>query len=88
MINEHFIIFYLVWYWFMCIMYKNNFLPNKIDALGQKLNSELIQDLGECKFCMNFWSSSVFAVCLGLYMGDYNYLMWGIYSASIAAHFK
>jgi len=121
----------------MCILYKDNFLPNAIDELGQSLISDevprwvyvflfacvigipcallfdawqmyyqaafiflflivvlfriklgpLIQELGECKFCINFWSSSIIAIAITLYTWNPNYIFWGLYASSIKSLF-
>ena len=92
-LNEGFIVFYLVWYFCMQILYKENWLPNKIDSVAHVFNINsffggLLLELSECKFCQNFWTSTIAAIIAASYYMDYKYLFWGVFCASIAAHFK
>ncbi len=92
-IKESFLIFYIVWYWAMCVLYKDNMLPNKLENLGHKFKKNtfcawFFLGLSECKFCMNFWSSSIGGLGLCLYWWDYQYLFWGIFCSSITAFFE
>ena len=92
MINETLIILYLVWYWIMCILYKDNLLPNKLENLGHKLGKNIvgyfILGVSECRFCMDFWSSSFAGLIAFSYCLDYKYLLIGVFYSSISAHFR
>ena len=83
-INESFIIFYLFWFWCMCILYKDNTLPNKLD----QTEIPILQDLSECKFCMDFWSSTILAAIYSYAIGDIKVLFWGVFCSSITALFR
>lgn len=83
-LTETFLIFYLVFNWLTCILYKNNWLPNKLD----ETEKPLLQELAECKFCMDFWISSIMSICFAYIMLDVRILFWGVFCSSITALFR
>jgi hypothetical protein len=83
-LSETFILFYLAFNWLTCILYKNNYLPNKLDST----EIPIIQELGECKFCMDFWISTILAVIYFSYALDFNILLWGVFCSSITSLFR
>jgi hypothetical protein len=90
---EKFIVFYLVWYWVMCILYKNNYLPNKLETLGNKIGYKnligwFLIEVSECKFCMDFWTATLLGVVNFAYFNNYYYLFVGVFCSSISAHFR
>ena len=76
----------------MCFLYKNNWLQNKIDAIGHGLRKDnpvwFFVELAECKFCIDTWFYTFFAAIYSIYALDYTFLIWGVYSASISTHFR
>lgn len=88
MINEQLIVLFFLWYWFMCALYKDNFLPNKIEQLGHKLKFNLLLDLSECKFCMNTWCALIVCSSYALYQWDYRFIIMGFVFSSIEAFIK
>jgi len=93
LLTEQFFIFHLIFYWFTCIIYKDNWFHRHIEELGNKIGSNkkiggLLLDLSMCKFCTDFWLSMIFAYAVADYCNDYNLLIWGVFSTSIIAHFR
>ena len=83
-----FLYFYLGMFWVMSILYKDNWLHNKIEALANATNSGFLWELGQCKFCLDNWFGSFAAICTALYLWDWKVLFWGIFFATISAHFR
>lgn len=86
--NNDFIILFFLWYWLMCALYKDNFLPNKLEQLGDKIKINLIKDLSECKFCMNTWCALIVCSSYALYQWDYRLIIMGFVFSSIEAFVK
>jgi hypothetical protein len=99
MINEYFIILYLVFFWWTCILYKDNMLPNLICEFGERLQQSkkkiinkigiLLQELSSCFFCMDNWICLFFvAIPVSIYNQNFHYLLIGVLFSSISAHFR
>jgi hypothetical protein len=85
-LNESFIIFYLVFVFVCNILFKDNLLPNKLEDIGQKLNNNwFLVGASECLFCMKWWIAVCMAVWYSVYMYDYQYLIWAVYCSSISS---
>ena len=89
-----FIIFYLLFWWVMSILTKDNWIPNKLENIGNwfkknSLLSNLFLGVSECKFCLENHVASLMAVGYFFYLYnpsypiDYYYLIWGFMCASI-----
>ena len=83
-----FFIFYLVFWWVMTILYKNNFIFNKLEKVGHRFKangvlSNFFLSLSECKFCIENHASTLGAICYFSYCLDYKVLFWGLFCASI-----
>lgn len=85
---QDFILFYLFMFWLMSILYKDNFLHNKLEAVSNTLKSSFIFELSQCKFCLDNWIGTFAAICLSIILWDWSILFWGILFASISAHFR
>lgn len=88
MINQEFIILFLLWHWVMTALYKDNLLPNKIEQLGHKIKFNLLLDLSECKFCMGTWGALFLCSGYAVYEGDCFIVLWGFMFASLEALIK
>lgn len=92
-LNESFAIFYLVFYLISKIITKDNWIFNKLENIGNwfKKGSVLnwfFIEVSQCLFCINNWLATICTVPVAIYYFDFKYLMWGILSASISAHFE
>lgn len=96
---ETFFILYLVFWWFTCIVYKDNLLPNFICEKGERLTASkskvivklgmLLQELSTCFFCMDNWIAFIcFGFSVSYYYEDANYLILGILYSAISTHFR
>lgn len=80
--------FYLMFWWVMSILYKDNLAVNNIEKLGNWIGHKTIfgkffLGVSECNFCLENHIASIMAVCYSYYLFDYHYLIWGILCASI-----
>jgi len=88
-LNEMFLVFYLVFHWLTCILYKNNAAFNAMEDIGNGFKKGTVLNkfflgVAECEFCLNNWIAT--GLCLPLaYLVDSHYIIWGILSASISA---
>ena len=84
----NFIIFYLVFWWVMSILYKDNMIHNKLEGLGLKLGRNtsvggFIDSLSQCKFCIENHTSTLMAVSYAYYCQDIKIVIWGFICTSI-----
>ena len=85
---QDFIIFYLVFWWVMGILYKDNMIQNKLESLGiwfgqRTIVGGLITSLSQCKFCIENHTSTIMAISYYCYCQDIKVLIWGILCTSI-----
>lgn len=85
---QDFIIFYLLFWWVMGILYKDNMIHTQLERLGiwlgqRTLIGGLITSLSQCKFCIETHTGTLMAVSYSAYLYDYNYLYWGFLCAAI-----
>ena len=85
---QQFIIFYLVFWWVMGILYKDNMIHSKLENLGiwfgqRTIVGGLITSLSQCKFCIENHTSTILAISYYLYCQDIKVLIWGILCTSI-----
>lgn len=83
-----FIIFYLVFWWVMGILYKDNLIHRNIEEFGIYLGQKtklggFFCDLSQCKFCIENHTSTVMAISYAYYCGDIKIAAWGILCTSI-----
>jgi len=91
MINLDLIGFYLTYYFILQVLWKDNFLPNSIDSLADKLPvtlSEYVKDLAGCKFCMSWWVAVLSVTPIVIYFNEPYYFLWAVYVTAINAHMK
>lgn len=93
LLTESFIIFYLSWSFVMSVLCKDNYLPNKLDALSGKIGQNniiggFILGVSECVFCTNWWSSLIGSIGIVYYYQDYKYLAYAVFCPAIASHFR
>jgi len=75
-----FIVFFLVFWWLMCIMYKLN-IPVK---LYNKFNNTFIDKLTNCEFCMESHSATLLAIIMAVHHQDHLILLYGPMSAALS----
>jgi hypothetical protein len=85
---QQFIVFYLVFWWVMGILYKDNLIHRKLEELGIKIGQNtklggLIDSLSQCKFCIENHTSTILASSYYFYCGDIKVLIFGILCTSI-----
>lgn len=76
----HFIVFFLIFWWFMLIIYKVN-APQK---LYNRFKYTFIDKLTSCEFCMESHIACLLAIPLVFYYQDPKLLLCGIMSASLS----
>ena len=87
---QEFIIFYLLFWWVIQIMTKDNWIPSKLENIGnwfkqKSLLSEFFLGASECSFCLENHTATIGAVLYYSYCLDYRVLIWGFLCASINA---
>ena len=85
--------FYLLFWWVMCILYKDNFLVNELENVGNWFKKDSILgnfflDVSECQFCIENHIATIGAVFYSAYTLDYKYLFWGFLCASLSSILK
>jgi len=83
-----FIIFYLVFWWVMGILYKDNLIHSKLEGIGIKLGQQtklggFFDSLSQCKFCIENHTSTIMAISYYFYCQDIKVLIWGVLCTSI-----
>jgi hypothetical protein len=83
-----FIIFYLLFWWVIQIMTKDNWIPSKLENIGnwfkqRSLLSNFFLGVSECSFCLENHTATIGAVLYYSYCLDYRVLIWGFLCASI-----
>jgi hypothetical protein len=85
---QEFVIFYLLFWWVMSIIYKENWIQGKLEDIGHWFKqgsflNNFFLDLSECNFCIESHTATVGAVLYFSYCLDYRVLIWGFLCASI-----
>jgi hypothetical protein len=83
-----FAIFYLLFWWVMNILYKDNWIPNRLESIGnwfkqKSLLSNFFLGVSECNFCLENHTATILAIGYYSYCLDYRVLIWGFLCASI-----
>lgn len=87
---QEFIIFYIVLYWVMQVLTKDNWIPNRLEKVGnwfkqKSLLSNFFLGVAECSFCLENHTATIGAIAYYSYCLDYRVLIWGVFFASINA---
>lgn len=88
MINTDLIGFFLIYYFALQVLWKDNGLPNFFERFGSWLNSDLIKEAGECVFCMSFWVAVVMTITVMVATNEPMYILWAFYVTAINAQLK
>jgi len=84
-----FIVFYLLFWWVMCILYKDNILMRILEGAGNGTKIRPLKwfllGVSECEFCMENHTATIGAIAYSCYHWDINYLYWGFLCASISS---
>jgi len=75
-----FIVFFLVFWWLMLIMYRQN-IPVR---LYNRFKYKLIDKLTNCEFCMESQTATALAIILALHYQDHLILLYGPMSAALS----
>ena len=89
-----FIVFYLLFWWVMSILYKDNFAPNVLERIGnwighRRMVGKFFIGVSTCDFCLENHTASIMAIGYFCYLYnpsypiDYHYLIWGMLCVSI-----
>jgi hypothetical protein len=87
---QQFIIFYLVAYWAIKVITKDNWIQGKLESIGnwfkqKSMLSNFFLGAAECPFCLENHTATIGAVIYYSYCLDYRVLIWGVFFASINA---
>ena len=85
-----FFTFYLMFWWVMSILYKDNLAPNKLEKIGiwighRNILGRFFIGVSECNFCLENHVACIMAACYSYYLWDYHYLIWGMLCASLSS---
>lgn len=82
--------FYLMFWWLMCIITKDNFAYNKLESFGNWIGHKTILGkfflgVSECNFCLENHVATILSIVYSYYLYDYHCLIWGFMCASLSS---
>jgi hypothetical protein len=83
--------FYGLFWWVMCVLYKDNKIQSLLNNVGIWLQTKtpigligrIVQGVGLCKFCIESHTATLGAIGYSCYWLEPHYLIWGFLCASI-----